>query len=167
MVTLPSDLEGVESLIRYQKAALEHLDKVIVLRMKFLSQVSEGMPPEGLQERIRAYMQQRIASGEMVVWLACAGQEMVGIALIDYGHTIPNYVRPTGRVGYISNVYTLPEYRRKGIAKVLVQKLMDDAREMRCDRVALSSTEMGRSLYVQLGFKPVKDELSWYPMGYQ
>ena len=33
-----------------------------------------------------------------------------------------------GRVAYIMNMYTLPEYRRKGIAKILFDKLVEEAK---------------------------------------
>lgn len=150
-------------MIHYQKASQDQLDELVHMRMLFLAQMGGDAPPPDLPRRTRAYMQHKLACNEMAVWLACEGAQIVGIALMDIGQTIPNYTRPTGKVGYISNVYTLPAYRKQGIATALMQKLMEEARVRGCDRVTLSTTQMGRPLYQRLGFKPVLHELSWYP----
>jgi len=52
----------------------------------------------------------------------------------------------------ILNVFTEPEWRRQGIARRLLQNIIDWARAERIESLVLHSSEAGRSLYERLGF---------------
>lgn len=51
------------------------------------------------------------------------------------------------------NVYTNKNYQRQGIAKQMVNLLIDDAREKNITEISLDATDDGRPLYEKLGFK--------------
>ena len=51
------------------------------------------------------------------------------------------------------NVYTVPGFRRRGIARMLVTALMDEARQRGVTEISLDATEAGRPLYRALGFQ--------------
>lgn len=53
----------------------------------------------------------------------------------------------------IDNISTLKEYRRKGIAKSLVSRMIEIAKSKGYHRCVLFSSEMGEKLYRSLGFK--------------
>lgn len=150
-------------MVTFRQASIKDLDELLHIRINFLANLSSEQPPDGLEQCTRDYLKQKLKDDQMVVWLACDGLQVVGAALLDLSHTIPNYTRPTGLVGYISNVYTVEGYRRQGIARALMERLLEAARQRGCDRVALSTTQMGQGLYEQLGFKPVLHEMSLYP----
>ena len=65
----------------------------------------------------------------------------------------------TGRTGTVLNVYTKPQYRHKGYAKEIMNKLLSDAVEKNLSVVELKSTENGYHLYQSVGFV---DEVSKY-----
>lgn len=65
----------------------------------------------------------------------------------------------TGRTGTVLNVYTKPQYRQKGYAKGIMNKLLSDAEERNLSVVELKSTEDGCRLYQSVGFV---DEVSKY-----
>jgi GNAT superfamily N-acetyltransferase len=62
----------------------------------------------------------------------------------------------------VVNVYTEPAWRGKGIARALMQKIMDWARIQGSDRVVLHASAAGRPLYQSLGFMPT-NEMRWSP----
>lgn len=66
----------------------------------------------------------------------------------------PSFI--TGRTGTVYNVYTVPAYRRRGLAKHIMQMLLADAEKMELDYVDLNATENGYYLYEALGFKETK-----------
>ena len=65
----------------------------------------------------------------------------------------------TGRTGTVLNVYTNPQYRHKGYAKKIMNKLLSDAVEKNLSVVEVKSTEDGYHLYQSVGFT---DEVSKY-----
>ena|SRR5215471_15530426 len=59
-----------------------------------------------------------------------------------------------GRQGVIVNVFTEPEWRRRGLAKLLMKKIIAWSREQSLDDLVLHASDNGRALYEQLGFVP-------------
>ena len=57
----------------------------------------------------------------------------------------------------ILNMYVEREYRRRGIARALMLKMISWCRENRFTSVGLHASEEGRSLYEQLGFKSTNE----------
>ena len=59
----------------------------------------------------------------------------------------------------IMNMYTRPEYRRRGIAYHMLDLLVRDAADRGIDAISLEATRMGRSLYEKYGFVKMNDEM--------
>lgn len=63
-----------------------------------------------------------------------------------------------GKTGTVLNVCTMNEYRAQGIATRLMQMLVDFARQNELNRIDLSATKMGYSVYKKLGFEDLQSE---------
>lgn len=73
---------------------------------------------------------------------------------------------PNGRSGYILGVYTMPEYRRHGIATRLMQHIQTEAKRLKLDIVTLSASDMGKGIYEKIGFSVRHSkftEMEWIP----
>jgi GNAT superfamily N-acetyltransferase len=55
------------------------------------------------------------------------------------------------------NVYTEQAWRRRGVARFLMEALMQWARDERLDSLILHASTDGRPLYEQLGFEPTNE----------
>ncbi|HLH18529.1 MAG TPA: GNAT family N-acetyltransferase [Bryobacteraceae bacterium] len=60
--------------------------------------------------------------------------------------------RSQPRRAWILNVYVRPEFRRRGIARAIMEALVQWCRAEGFDCVSLHASEAGRPLYVKLGF---------------
>jgi GNAT superfamily N-acetyltransferase len=58
----------------------------------------------------------------------------------------------SGRQVIIQNVYTEPEWRRRGLASLLIKRILDWAREEGIDSIVLHASDEGRAVYERLGF---------------
>ena len=58
---------------------------------------------------------------------------------------------------YVLNVYTEPEHRRSGVARAIMEAILDWSRGQRVARVTLHASNDGRSLYEALGFEPTNE----------
>ena len=67
-------------------------------------------------------------------------------------HPLNQSALAEGRHGVIANVFTEPEWRKRGIAALLLERVIDWARRERLDRLLLHSSDEGRALYERLGF---------------
>lgn len=57
------------------------------------------------------------------------------------------------------NIYTDPEYRRKGIAYKTLDLLIKDTKSKRISSISLEATDMGRVLYEKYGFVKMNNEM--------
>jgi GNAT superfamily N-acetyltransferase len=95
-----------------------------------------------------------VAAGRHRYWLAEADGEAVACALLVWIVMPPNFAAFARKRGFVSSVYTVPEYRRQGIARRLMTDLLAWAEAEGLSRLILWSSDMGRPLYEDLGFIP-------------
>jgi GNAT superfamily N-acetyltransferase len=98
-----------------------------------------------------------LENGSFRGWLVEAGGCVVaggGVVMIDY----PSSSRdPSARRAYILNMYTEPEYRKRGLAKLIVEAMIRWCRERGFSFVSLHASDDGRHLYETVGFKPTNE----------
>lgn len=102
-----------------------------------------------------AYIEQtrdELARGAHRAWLAEADGEPIACVLLVEWVMPPNPGEHRRRRGFVSSVYTRPAHRRRGVARHLMTLLIDHARAEGLQRLILWSSDMGRSLYLDLGF---------------
>jgi GNAT superfamily N-acetyltransferase len=58
---------------------------------------------------------------------------------------------------YVSNVYVVPAWRRKGIARALTLRTVGWAKDNGCIVVRLRTSSMGRPVYEGLGFRSTQE----------
>ncbi|NSL89167.1 GNAT family N-acetyltransferase [Chitinophaga solisilvae] len=153
-------------MITYRKAELRDIPAVTHLRLQFLKEVyplADTSRDETLLEQLRLYMLQHLPEGNFVNWLAESKQEIIGTAGIVFYQQPPLYHNLSGKVGYILNVYTLPAFRRQGIARILMEKIMEEARLRQTGKLSLHASPDGRTLYEELGFIAGDNEMTYQP----
>ncbi|MCL2782317.1 MAG: GNAT family N-acetyltransferase, partial [Actinomycetia bacterium] len=92
----------------------------------------------------------RLAGGDLAIALVEINGAPVAMAWLDLG--LRFYGGTVGPLGTLFNVWTEPEYRRKGLARLAVEACLAHARERGVERVDLIATPMGVGLYARLGF---------------
>jgi GNAT superfamily N-acetyltransferase len=65
----------------------------------------------------------------------------------------PSPGHPHGMVPYVLSVYTRPEFRRKGLASMIVEEAMEWGRKKGYYKMVLHASLTGRKVYSQLGWK--------------
>lgn len=65
----------------------------------------------------------------------------------------PVFSCPNGRIGILSSMFTASSYRRKGIAKELLSRVVQEAKEYGCGTVQITTSNKGVLLYIDFGFK--------------
>ena len=105
----------------------------------------------------KPYLAAALANGTLHGWLACAGEQVVagGVVLVSPWPSHP--YDGQCRRATILNMYTDPEFRRQGIARRLMQTMIDWCRKEGFIHVDLHASDKGRPLYETLGFKPTTE----------
>ena len=99
------------------------------------------------------YLKKAIPEGSFRSWLACDnGRVVAGGAIVISAWPAHAYDLECRRAT-ILNVYTEPEYRRRGIARQIMKTMIDWCKQEGFARVSLHASEHGRPLYESLGFE--------------
>ena len=137
--------------ITYRKLAGSDLMTFIEMRITQLRE--EGATEDlNLVPALMDYYHRHMADGTFVSWLALDGEKIIGTSGISFVEKPPYFGCPSGRIGLLSSMYTIPEYRRKGIAKQLLKRVVDEARAYGCGAVQITASDMGVLLYSDFGF---------------
>lgn len=137
--------------IQYRKMTLADVDTFISMRIKQLRE--EGATEDiDLIPALKDYYGRHMADGTFVSWLAVDGEKIVGTSGMSFVEKPPYFSCPTGRIGLLSSMFTDPSYRRMGIAKELLSRVVDEARKYGCGSVQITASDMGVLLYTDFGF---------------
>ncbi len=114
---------------------------------------------EILRAKARARLKEWLDSGDYVGWLATPADQpeiVVGGAGVQLQPILPRPVNPStvgeGRQGTVVNVFTEPQWRRRGIAGLLIKEIITWSKDEHLDRLLLHASDEGRSVYERLGF---------------
>ena len=137
--------------IQYRKMTPSDVDNFISMRIKQLRE--EGATEDiDLIPALKDYYGRHMADGTFVSWLAVDGEKIVGTSGMSFVEKPPYFSCPTGRLGLLSSMFTDPSYRRMGIAKELLSRVVDEARKYGCGSVQITASDMGVLLYTDFGF---------------
>jgi ribosomal protein S18 acetylase RimI-like enzyme len=140
------------------KANLNDVDKIAEIRLVFLQELDVNLSNTNYQklfEQTKEYFVRKMQADELHTWFILDKEKIV-----TSGSLLINEMPPTiegyggGLEAYLFNVYTLPEYRRKGLAKKLTQEMLNEAKLRQCNRIWLmASDDYAAGIYTGLGFQ--------------
>ncbi|HXJ88035.1 MAG TPA: GNAT family N-acetyltransferase [Candidatus Binatia bacterium] len=98
------------------------------------------------------YLKKAIPDGSFRSWLACDNGRVVGGGAVVISPWPSHVYDLDCRRATILNVYTEPEYRRRGIGRQIMETIIAWCKQEGFARVSLHASEHGRPLYEYLGF---------------
>jgi GNAT superfamily N-acetyltransferase len=141
-----------------RRAAADDIEALVRLRVAMMAETgghgggAESPGAAALAEANRTYMREAVPSGDFVAYVAEADGVIIATSGVTLYRTAPNSGNLSGVQAYILNMYTLPDWRGKGLASALVERLLEHARDAGAPRVALRATDAGRRVYERFGF---------------
>ena len=104
------------------------------------------------------WAQRMIALGKYVGWILVDGEQPVASAGFFELEWPPHPLDPAGEHrGYLLNFWVDPDYRGRGLARLLVDKALDESRRRGLRVVALHASEAGRRVYEKMGFQATSE----------
>ena len=137
--------------IAYRRLVEDDLETFINMRITQLRE--EGATEKlNLVPALMDYYHRHMADGTFVSWLAMDGEKIIGPSGMSFVEKPPYFSCPSGKIGLLSSMYTDPDYRRRGIAKELLRRVVEEARDYGCGSVQITASDMGVLLYTDFGF---------------
>lgn len=148
--------------IVYRRLTESDLDSFITMRIAQLRE--EGAREDfDLRPGLEDYYRRHLSDGTFVSWLAADNGRIVGTSGMSFVEKPPYFGCPSGKIGLLSSMYTHPAYRRRGIARELLSRVVDEARQYGCGTVQITASDVGVLLYTAFGFKR-NENFMQYPL---
>jgi ribosomal protein S18 acetylase RimI-like enzyme len=113
---------------------------------------------DSMAVKFRGWLLEHMNAGDYLAWLASAPDGSIaagaGLWLMDWP---PHMIGQDTRRGNILNVYTAERFRRRGLARQLMETVIAWCRENGIDTIVLHARPEGRSLYDAMGFAPTNE----------
>lgn len=134
-------------------------DTEIIAEHRYLMFAEIGKVDEDLLTEAHVHyapwLAERLSNGIYTGILVEHHQDVVAGAgmWVMMGAPLPNLISSDHRRASIVNVYTHPDHRRKGLARQMMNQLLDIARQEGYPVVTLHASDAGRPLYESMGFR--------------
>lgn len=137
--------------IEYRKLCEKDLDIFIEMRINQLRE--EGAKEDiDLKPALQDYYTRHMKDGTFVSWIAVDDEKIIGTSGMSFVEKPPYFGCPSGKMGLLSSMFTNADYRRMGIAKELLHRVVEEARNYGCGTIQITASDIGVKLYTAYGF---------------
>ena len=157
----------MDNTITIRQATVADTRLIVTHRRRMFEDMGTDEAILGAQEAaFTGWLRDRLENGRYRGWLAvdAAGAVIAGVGLwlLDWP---PGPMGITPFRGYILNVYTEPDYRRRGLARRLVMEAIAWCHDNGIDAISLHASDEGRPIYEALGFVQTNEMRLMKPAG--
>ncbi|KAA3599290.1 MAG: GNAT family N-acetyltransferase [Calditrichaeota bacterium] len=144
--------------ISYRKAEEKDISVLTNYRIEFLNEIFPNkteLESEKLRNCLNEYFSKALSDKTLIAWFAEYKNQVIGTSCLVIWKAPPSYsgIGKSGKRGYILNMFTLKEFRKKGVASILLEKLKEEAKGMELEFVHLHATKDGIGVYKNIGFE--------------
>jgi GNAT superfamily N-acetyltransferase len=138
----------------YIKATAADIDIVVQMRLRFSHEYAGKQAVEvedHLKNNLIEYFKKELDKNYLC-WYVKVNGEVASIAGMVIRISPGNVRNPSGIWGYIMSVYTLPQFRKQGLSKNILERLLNTAKERGVTAFELHATKDGEPVYQKAGF---------------
>ncbi len=137
-----------------RRATTDDIETLVELRVALQRENTDGIEVDwaAVREACRRYFAQTLPSDVFVVFVAEAEGRVVATSGVSFVSRPPGSTSFLRCEGYVTNVYTVPDWRSRGVATALLNETIGYSQQQGARLVYLHTSDAGRPLYEKLGF---------------
>ena len=136
---------------------IQDLPELLRWRKEVITNVFGEAPSDELMEENRNYYRRHLEDHTHLPYIALKDGEEAGCGSLCLTEELPSPDNPSGRCGYLMNIYVRDRFREHGIGHAIVKHLINEAKKRGCNKIYLETTPEGRPVYESLGFHDLPD----------
>lgn len=144
------------SKLSVHKAGLRDLDALVHQRREMWKAlgIKNGEMHDRGDRIYKRWARARLKNHQLMAWIVKSSDGRVaGGGCIWVQPVQPRPHRASMVQPYLLSMFTEPDFRRRGVASMVVKEAIKWSRRNKYERLMLHASEMGRKVYSQLGFK--------------
>ena len=122
------------------------------MRVQMLDEVTDDPLPAELEVSVRRFVCRHMQDNTCLGVVAEDEGRVIADAVIYLFETMPDEVNVRGLTAMLYNVYTLPEYRGRGIMAQMLPEVIRLAREAGAVELKMTAEKKAIPLYERMGF---------------
>jgi len=144
-----------------RKATEADIDALVLMRWEFTMEHQPDVKDdfELFAAECRVFLQEALRSDRWFIWVAEVKGGIASHMFIQLIDRVPRPGRTTYPFVYMTNVYTDPDYRSRGIGSKLIQVIREWATVNRYEFIIVWPSEESRDFYGRNGFSPCNDPM--------
>ncbi|MFX1508612.1 MAG: GNAT family N-acetyltransferase, partial [Promethearchaeota archaeon] len=133
-------------MIQIRRASLDDVTTLVRFRSALFKEMGRLKEEEekSFETACEQFFTQYIPQDRFISWIAEDNGNVVAVSGLVFFQKPPSPGNITGKEAYIMNMYTLTEWRKKGIASRLLQKIIRFLNQQEIISITLHTTEVGR-----------------------
>jgi N-acetylglutamate synthase-like GNAT family acetyltransferase len=143
------------SKIKVREIGIHEVELLTTYRMAYLAEMQGERTEEyqvKLQNELHRYFTKSLKENRCFAFLAEQDHEALSFGAMILKKIPGDFNKSTYLEGDILNMYTVPKARRKGISSLILQELLNEARNRGISKVSLHTSKDGEKLYRKFGF---------------
>lgn len=141
--------------IKIREIGPQEIELLTNYRLAYLTEMQGEQSDEyhqKLRDELNAYFTEALAENRFFAYLAELKGEILSFGAMVI-KTIPGDFNQSSYLeGDILNMFTIPVARRNGISAMILQQLINEARNRGISKIALHTSKDGEKLYRKFGF---------------
>ncbi len=140
--------------ITYRKATQDDLQQLVDLRIRLLLEAEpheEHKIDKHFHHHMHTFFKTQL-DNTIFVYIAEENNKIIATSGAMMQQYFPRITECVNKAAHITNVYTLPQYRKQGISSKLVQLTLDELKAQNTQFIWLWGTNEAHSLYEKAGF---------------
>jgi GNAT superfamily N-acetyltransferase len=139
--------------MEYRKANEFDVEELVQLRkQQLLDENEDEIMENNIDNELKKYFHENIGNNKFVAWLAIENNTIIATSGLCFYNLPPNFRNISGKVAYVTNMFTKKEFRKKGIATILLDKIINEAKVLDYKVLRLHTSKYGRRIYEKRGF---------------
>jgi ribosomal protein S18 acetylase RimI-like enzyme len=147
--------------MNYRISTADDLLQLAQMRWDFHCEDQLTLPVESREQFLHTcltFLQHGLASNAWTYWIAAQDTTIVAHIFVYLFHPVPRPDRAVDHYGYMTNVYTKPAYRNRGLGTFLLQSVIAGARMRDVAFLMVSPSDRSIPFYRRAGFV---DQTEW------
>lgn len=148
----------------YREATRDDIPRLAQMRWDFRVELAhELIAPEAKEPFMQVmldFLVEAFDSGRWGIWVAEEDGIIVSNVYVQRIRKVPRPIRLNAEMGYLTNMFTYPEYRGKGVGAELLRRVIEWGRKINLETIILWPAEGREAFYERGGFEHDKEAMT-------
>ncbi|MEK3808076.1 GNAT family N-acetyltransferase [Bacillus sp. FSL H8-0547] len=157
---------GEEYHLKIRFAEEKDIDQLIKMRWDFTIEHDESKKSSSFtdfEKECRSFLEHAIKGDRWMIWVAEGNGKLVSHIYIELIEKVPRPGRTTYPFAYMTNVYTIPEYRNKGIGSMVLGSINQWIKDTKCEFVIVWPSDDAIDYYKKNGYAYCVEPMEYFP----